>query len=106
VGIEPAGFAIPAGQSAATLAGVPILTVFGDNLQFSTQGTGWRNSAQATVDLVKTAGGDGTVFVLPEHGIAGNTHMMMMDSNNEQIADIVEDWIQQHVRGVRGRYRP
>jgi pimeloyl-ACP methyl ester carboxylesterase len=106
VGIEPAGFAIPAGQSAATLAAVPILTVFGDYLQFSTQGTGWLNSAKATLDLVNAAGGDGTVLVLPDVGISGNTHMMMMDSNNEQIADIVEGWIKDHVRGVRGRYRP
>jgi pimeloyl-ACP methyl ester carboxylesterase len=106
VGIEPAGFAIPAGQTAATLAGVPILTVFGDYLQFSTQGTGWRTSAQATVAQVNAAGGDGTVLVLPDVGIAGNTHMMMMDSNNEQIADIVESWINEHVPGVKGRYQP
>jgi hypothetical protein len=39
-------------------------------------------------------------------GIAGNTHMMMMDSNNEQIADIIEGWINEHVRGVKGRYQP
>jgi hypothetical protein len=56
--------------------------------------------------LVNAAGGDGTVLVLPDAGIKGNTHMMMMDSNSEQIADIVESWIKEHVRGVRGRYRP
>jgi hypothetical protein len=106
VGIEPAGFGIPAGQTAATLAGVPILTVFGDYLRFSTQGTGWLTSARATLAQVNTAGGDGTVLVLPDVGIAGNTHMMMMDSNNEQIADIVEGWIKEHVRGVKGRYQP
>jgi pimeloyl-ACP methyl ester carboxylesterase len=106
VSIEPAGFAIPAGQSASTIAGVPILTVFGDYLEFSAGGTSWRNSAQATLGLVNAAGGDGTVLVLPDAGIKGNTHMMMMDTNSEQIANIVESWIKEHVRGVRGRYRP
>jgi pimeloyl-ACP methyl ester carboxylesterase len=106
VSVEPAGFGIPTGLSAATLAGVPILTVFGDNLQFSTQGTGWLTSARATVGQVNAAGGDGTVLVLPDAGIVGNTHMMMMDNNNEQIADILEGWINEHVRGVKGRYQP
>ena len=40
VSVEPAGFGIPAGQSAATLAGVPILTIFGDYLEFSPLGAG------------------------------------------------------------------
>jgi pimeloyl-ACP methyl ester carboxylesterase len=106
VSIEPAGFGIPAGQTAATVAGVPILTVFGDYLQFSAQGTGWLTSARATLAQVNAAGGDGTVLVLPDAGIVGNTHMMMMDNNNEQLADIVESWITEHVQGVKGRYQP
>jgi hypothetical protein len=44
--------------------------------------------------------------VLPEAGIFGNTHMMMMDDNSEQLADIIEDWIKNNVSGVRGSYRP
>jgi hypothetical protein len=28
----------------------------------------------------------------------------MTERNNEQIADIVEDWIGQHVPDIRGRY--
>jgi hypothetical protein len=27
---------------------------------------------------------------------------MMAERNNEQIADLIETWIRQHVRGVRG----
>ena len=29
---------------------------------------------------------------LPERGIKGNTHMLMMDRNSDQIAAIVQDW--------------
>ena len=106
VSVEPAGFGIPAGQSAATLAGVPILTVFGDYLEFSPGGTGWLTSARATLAQVNAAGGNGTVLVLPDAGIRGNTHMMMMDDNSEQLAVIIEDWIQTNVPGVKGKYRP
>lgn len=98
VGIEPAGFAIPAGQSAATLKNVPILTVFGDFLEFSTQSSGWLTSAQTTADAVNEAGGNAHVLPLATTGIKGNSHMMMMDNNNEQIADIIEKWIKKNVK--------
>jgi hypothetical protein len=64
------------------------------------------NSAQNTAGQVNAAGGDATVFVLPDNGIIGNTHMMMMDNNNEEIADLIETWIQNHVPGVKGAYKP
>jgi hypothetical protein len=98
VGIEPAGFGIPAGQNAATLKDVPILTVFGDYLEFSTQSTGWLTSAQTTAGLVNAAGGNATVLPLATIGIKGNSHMMMMDNNNEQIADIIEKWVKKNVK--------
>lgn len=43
-----------------------------------------------------------TVDYLPEHGIYGNSHMMMLDRNNEQIAERIMDWIESHV-DLRGR---
>lgn len=101
VAIEPAGFAIPATETAATLKKVPIFAVFGDYLQFSTQSTGWLTSAQTTAAAVNAAGGNMTVVPLPTLGILGNSHMMMMDNNNEQIADIIEKWISRNVRNVR-----
>ena len=106
ISIEPAGFDIPAGSSPQTLKDVPILTVFGDNVQLSAQSTGWLNSARNTAALVNQAGGNATVTPLPDLGIIGNTHMMMMDNNNEQIANIMENWIQNNVIGVKGQYKP
>jgi hypothetical protein len=38
-----------------------------------------------------------TVDYLPEHGIFGNSHMMMLDRNNEQIAERIMDWIESRV---------
>lgn len=105
VSIEPAGFAIPAGESAATLKDVPILTVFGDYVALSAAATNWRSSALDTSAQVNAAGGDAMQIVLPDIGIVGNTHMMMMDNNSERIADLVEKWIRTHVRHVKGSYR-
>ncbi|MFQ1270728.1 hypothetical protein ACJWUC_13300, partial [Klebsiella pneumoniae] len=39
-----------------------------------------------------------TLFILPEHGIHGNTHFAFADKNNQQIADIVENFL--HSRGL------
>ena len=32
-------------------------------------------------------------FDLPKMGIKGNTHMLMMDRNSDEIAKLVSDWI-------------
>jgi hypothetical protein len=51
-----------------------------------------------------SAGGDASQIVVPGIGIIGNTHMMMMDNDSEQIADLIERWIRTHVRNVKGPY--
>jgi hypothetical protein len=38
----------------------------------------------------------GLARVLPDIGIKGNTHMLMQDDNNLDIADILLDWIGKH----------
>jgi hypothetical protein len=52
-----------------------------------------RNSCTATTDAIRAAGGAGKFLLLPDLGIKGNTHMMMMDKNNLQIADLIIAWI-------------
>jgi hypothetical protein len=32
---------------------------------------------------------------LPDRGITGNTHMMMLDKNSDQVAGVVRDWLVQ-----------
>lgn len=36
---------------------------------------------------------DYTWMDLPEMGIKGNSHMLMMDNNNDQIAGFINDWL-------------
>ena len=52
-----------------------------------------RNGCIATVDAIKAAGGNAKFFLLPDNGIKGNTHMMMFDKNNLQVADIIMKWL-------------
>ncbi len=45
---------------------------------------------------MNVGGGRGTFLLLPEAGIAGNSHMMMMDKNNLQVAALIRRWIVEH----------
>jgi hypothetical protein len=47
---------------------------------------------------INGAGGDMTFISLPAIGIYGNSHMMMLDHNNLQVADVIIDWIDRHVK--------
>lgn len=79
----------------AALATIPFFEVWGDNSAgaLGANGDQRRNDCRDTVDEVKAANGNATFYLLPEHGIHGNTHMMMMDRNNLQIADILLNWL-------------
>lgn len=44
---------------------------------------------------------DLTVDWLVEAGIMGNSHMMMMDRNNKQIAQRIMRWIEQNTEDAR-----
>jgi hypothetical protein len=45
------------------------------------------------VAAINGAGGTAKFMHLPALGIKGNGHMMMMDKNNLQIADLIIDWL-------------
>jgi len=88
----------------ATMAKIPILVMFGDHLG-DIQGEGpfkniWTNNFDTCVkfvDQVKKAGGDAELMSLPKLGIRGNSHMLMQDKNNLQLADLILDWTDKHV---------
>lgn len=86
-----------------TLATVPILVVFGDHLDAPVpdgRDTYWMdsfNDCRALIDRVNAAGGNAKMFHPPNLGIFGNSHMIMLDKNNLQIADIIMEWIDQNV---------
>ena len=50
------------------------------------------------MSLINGGGGRATFLLLPDNGIPGNSHMMMMDKNNLQIAGLIRKWIGEQVR--------
>jgi hypothetical protein len=52
----------------------------------------------ATVNKIKAAKGRADNIHLPSLGIAGNSHMLMMDTNNQQVADLILAWLDRHAR--------
>jgi pimeloyl-ACP methyl ester carboxylesterase len=74
---------------------VPMLAVFGDNSIDAPgpNGNERRNSCVATADAIRKAGGTAKFLLLPEAGIKGNSHMMMMDKNNLVVADQIIAWL-------------
>ena len=89
---EPAGFGDM--EQAAVLKNTPILTVYGD---FIEQDSRWptirKNVTETFYGRIRAAGGSPDVINLPQIGIKGNSHMMMMDRNNMQIAEIMQNWL-------------
>ena len=91
VAVEPA-VAGDIGQAAA-LKSIPVLMVFGD---YIAQDSRWPKMRQGDLDFaqaVRGAGGSVDVVNLPEVGIKGNSHMLMMDKNNGEVADLIQKWL-------------
>ena len=92
VAIEPSG-APPAGTDLSALKGVPHLFVWGDHLPDHPLWPRFQAAVAAHRDGLQKAGAVADWVVLPEHGMMGNTHMLMMDRNSDQIATLVQDWL-------------
>ena len=50
-------------------------------------------SCQALIARLKAAGGQAEMLAPADRGIRGNSHMIMQDKNNLQIADLILQWI-------------
>jgi hypothetical protein len=85
----------------ATLATIPTLIVFGDHLDDVRGGpANWAasfESCRTFIDQVKKRGGDAAMMHLPALGVHGNSHMLMQDRNNLEVADLILKWIDSHV---------
>jgi len=92
IAVEPAGIGDP--QQAAALKGIPVLTLYGD---FIAQDARWpqirKNGIEFTEGIAR-AGGKVEVVDLPGVGIRGNSHMLMMDRNNLEIAALIQRWLE------------
>jgi pimeloyl-ACP methyl ester carboxylesterase len=92
--LEPSG--VPEASAAARLRAVPHLFIWGDHLDLDHPDGSWAQQyfgARRYHDALRTAGGKSTWVYLPERGVRGNSHMLMMDDNSAQLAGLIHDWI-------------
>ena len=90
--VEPAGLGDP--KLTDRLKNTPILTVYGDFIEQDSRWPTIRANQLKYLEQVRAAGGRYDVVNLPQAGIKGNSHMMMMDKNNLQVADVIQGWME------------
>jgi len=90
--VEPVGSPTDEDMIKEHFASIPFLGVYGDFIDQRRQ-TGRKLAVQTTIDLINKNGGQAAMIDLPAMGIEGNTHLMMQDNNNQDIAALIMDWI-------------
>ncbi|MGM0389430.1 alpha/beta hydrolase family protein [Natrinema limicola] len=92
VAVEPVG-APTDPQTVAEMGGdAPFMGVYGDYVDERGQ-AGRKEATQTTADLAEETNPASTLLSLPDEGISGNTHLMMQDDNNGEIANRIITWI-------------
>jgi len=99
VGGALAGRAVPM-EDFKRITKIPIIIYYGDYIpEQPSESPGqdqWRAAytmAKRWTKVVNKYGGDVILVHLPEIGIEGNTHFIMSDLNNLQIADLMSEWL-------------
>lgn len=84
------------------LTKIPVVVYFGDNISSGEKilenwgFDNWRtrlNLALKWQKVIKKYGGDCEIIYLPDIGIEGNTHFLMADLNNLEVANVMENWL-------------
>ena len=95
IAVEPAGAPAP-GPELDALKNIPILIVWGD---FIDKHEVWVRQQPASANFAKdlqARGGKVEYVALPEKGIKGNSHMVMMDTNSDEVAALIQDWMKRN----------
>ena len=77
----------------ARVKGTPILVVIGDNAKEHPRWKNIRKNSVSYAEAFKAAGGSLDLVDLPDAGLKGNSHMVMMDKNSDQVADLIQKWL-------------
>lgn len=96
VAVEPAGAPDAEKVDLSLLKRVPHLFVWGDYLDRQEVWKKITPKIQKYEDALRKLGGIVDHFDLPAQGMGGNSHMLMMDRNSDQIAALIQGWIRDH----------
>ncbi len=87
------------------LTRIPIVIYYGDFIaekpDTAVGPDKWRSEYEMAKQFVMTVnrhGGDATLVHLPDIGIKGNSHFLMAEKNNQEIAGILASWL--HDKGL------
>ena len=86
---------VPSVEDLVTIEGIPVRVIYGDFLDVPPCDGLWGPLIARAKEYAAdqgASGGRGSLDLLPEAGIHGNSHMMMMDRNNLVVADRIFDW--------------
>lgn len=91
--------AAPAANSEcdARLASVPQIILWGDNWTDDPTWVRIRSSIDNYVARLRKIGGDIELLDLPEKGLLGNSHQIMMDLNNHVVAEKLFRWLDERL---------
>ncbi len=119
---EPGGFVFPEGEVPERIYGltggvaglgvsadnyqrlleIPVVLYYGDYIpETSSKNLGdenWRvrlQMARKFVDTINRHGGNAKLVELPKIGIHGNTHFLMQDLNNDELASLLDSWLKE-----------
>lgn len=93
IAIEPSGAPDASRVDVSKLKGIPHLFVWGDYLERYPLWTKIAPNVDRYEQALRTAGVDVTRIDLPKLGIRGNSHMLMMDRNSDDIARMIQEWM-------------
>lgn len=86
------------------LTEIPIVMYFGDYIPEEVTdklgGENWRvrlQMARKFAEAINRHGGNAKVVELPKLGIKGNTHFLMSDLNNKELADLLDKWLKEQM---------
>lgn len=92
VAVEPSG-APPREADAARLRDIPHLVVWGDHVQGDPFWARIRANVERWQGQIRDAGGVADTLDLPAEGLRGNSHMVMMDTNSDEVAARIQAWL-------------
>jgi hypothetical protein len=72
---------------------VPHLIVWGDHFAESPFWQRIRGNVENWAGVIREAGGTADILDLPAEGLRGNSHMLMMDRNSDEVAARIQAWM-------------
>jgi pimeloyl-ACP methyl ester carboxylesterase len=93
IAVEPSG-APPSSADAARLREIPHLVVWGDRIVGNPFWERIRTNVERWQGQIRNAGGTAETLDMPAEGVAGNSHMIMMDDNSDDVAARIQAWME------------